>query len=109
VSDHAALNAAIRAALATVPEPCSIAMGRTVSLTQMGLVDAVDVADDGAVTITLCLTDAACVHFRSMQQFISDAVRPLAGVTSVRVGQTLDKLWTPDRAEAAPAAPPAAA
>ena len=95
------LIAEIRAALLTIPEPCSIAMGRTVSLTQMGLVDAVAVDDDGGVTITLCLTDPACVHFRSMQQFISDAVMPLKGVTSVRVCQTLGKLWTPDRAQAA--------
>lgn len=90
----------IFAALETIPEPCSIAMGRTTSLVGMGLLEGIAVSETGEVTITLCLTDAACVHFRSMQQFIADAVNGLAGVTRVQVIQTLDKLWTPDRARA---------
>lgn len=88
----------ISAALERIPEPCSIAMGRTTSLVGMGLLEDIAVSDTGEVTITLCLTDAACVHFRSMQRYIVDAVGGLAGVTCVQVVQTLEKLWTPDRA-----------
>lgn len=90
----------ISAALDGIPEPCSIAMGRATSLLGMGLLDDIAVSEAGEVTITLCLTDAACVHFRLMQQFITDAVSGLTGVTRVQVVQTLDKLWTPDRARA---------
>ena len=61
------------------------------------LIDDVSVGDDGAVAITLCLTDSACVHYLRMEAYIIDALWSLAGVTSVKVRQTLDKLWTPDR------------
>lgn len=94
---HPGLSAQIMTVLEGIPEPCSIAMGGKTSLAGMGLVDDIAVSKAGQVTITLCLTDAACVHFTSMQKFIADAVGALSGVTSVRVVQTLDKLWTPDR------------
>jgi metal-sulfur cluster biosynthetic enzyme len=93
--DH--LMQEIAARLDTIPEPCSIAMGGTTSLAGMGLVDDVAIADDGHVTITLCLTDPACAHFTGMQRFIADEIGPLDGVTGVKVVQVLDKLWTPDR------------
>jgi len=95
-----ALTEEILHRLDTIPEPCSIAMGGTISLVGMGLVDDIVIADDGMVTVTLCLTDAGCVHFSSMQRFIADEVERLAGVSGVRVVQTLDKLWTPDRVTA---------
>ena len=91
------LNEEISARLDAIPEPCSIAMGGTTSLAGMGLVDDVAIADDGFVTITLCLTDPACAHFRGMQRFIADEINPLDGVTGLKVVQVLDKLWTPDR------------
>lgn len=87
----------IHARLATIPEPCSLAMGSPTNLRDMGLIDSVTHGADGAVVVILCLTDASCVHFRSMQQYIRDEVSALPGVTSVTIGQTLDKLWTPDR------------
>jgi len=95
-----ALIADISARLDTIPEPCSIAMGTTVSLAGMGLVDDIAIADNGEVTVTLCLTDPGCVHFASMQRFIADEIAPLDGVSAVKVVQTLDKLWTPDRVRA---------
>ncbi|WP_068071554.1 iron-sulfur cluster assembly protein [Novosphingobium lentum] len=95
------LLAQIHAALDSIPEPCSIAMRKPTSLAGMGLVDAVDIDEGGAVTVTLCLTDPGCVHFNAMQRFIADEIGPLDGVTSVRVVQCLDKLWTPDRVRAA--------
>lgn len=99
-SGHHALLAEIAARLDRIPEPCSIAMRRTVSLAAMGLVDDVVIADNGEVTVTLCLTDAACVHFTAMQRYIADEIAGLPGITGVQVVQTLDKLWTPDRERA---------
>jgi metal-sulfur cluster biosynthetic enzyme len=88
------VRAEIERRLDAIPEPCSIAMAG------MGLVDDIMIADDGQVTITLCLTDPACVHFSRMQRFITDEISGIDGVEGVRVVQTLDKLWTPDRVRA---------
>lgn len=85
--------------LAAIPEPCALAMRRTTTIAQMGLIDTVAVADGHAV-ITLCLTDPACVHFRSLQTFIADALADMPEVTEVTVVQTLTELWTPDRMHA---------
>lgn len=94
-----ALLARMEGCLEQVVEPCSIAFGKPVSIVEMGLVEGVAL-DDGHATITLCLTDAACVHFAGMQRFIADELLALAEVSSVEVRQTLDQLWTPDRRRA---------
>lgn len=80
-----------------IPEPCSISMRNPLSIAEMGLVDDISIDDVGAVIITLCLTDPGCVHYLRMEAYIIDALSPLPGVLSVKVRQTLDKLWTPDR------------
>ena len=90
------LTARILDQLRLIPEPCSIAMGSEVNLVQMGLVDGIEI-DEGDVTVTLCLTDASCIHFRAMQRFIADGVLALPGVSKVSVLQTADKIWTADR------------
>jgi metal-sulfur cluster biosynthetic enzyme len=90
------LIAQIAAALARVTEPCSLAFGKPISIVEMGLIEQVKVAD-GHAEITLCLTDAACVHFAGLQRFIRDELIELPEITSVEVRQTLDQLWTPDR------------
>lgn len=100
ICDREALRAEIGVRLDRIPEPCSIAMGGKVSLGAMGLVEDVAIDESGAVIVTLCLTDPACVHFGAMQRFIADELEPLDGVKSVRVVQTLEALWTPDRVRA---------
>lgn len=97
MTDRARLLADIHTRLDTIPDPCSLAMRNPMSLIKMGLVEDVQISDSGAVTVTLCLTDTACVHFMRMTAFIRDAISPLDGVTSVAVRQTLDQIWTPDR------------
>lgn len=61
------------------------------------MIDDVSVGDNGAVTITPCHAFSGCVHFLRMECNIICALLSLAGVTSVKVRQALDKLWTPDR------------
>ena len=95
----AALLARIEARLARVTEPCSIAFGKPISIVEMGLIERVEVTD-GHAEITLCLTDAACVHFSGMQRFIQDELLDLPEIDSVAVKQTLEQLWTPDRQRA---------
>jgi metal-sulfur cluster biosynthetic enzyme len=96
----AALIARIEAALARVTEPCSLAFGKPISIVEMGLVERIEVRGDHA-EITLCLTDAACVHFTGMQRFIRDELCDLPEIATVEVRQTHDQLWTPDRRRAA--------
>ncbi len=86
----------IRARVAAIPEPCAFAMGRPTTMGAMGLIQEIGF-HAGKATITLCLTDTACVHFASMQSYIRDVLADLPGVTSVEVNQTLTELWTPDR------------
>jgi metal-sulfur cluster biosynthetic enzyme len=91
-----ALVARIEASLARVTEPCSLAFGKPISIVEMGLIERIHVTDDHA-EITLCLTDAACVHFAGMQRFIRDELLDLPEINAVTVNQTLNQLWTPDR------------
>jgi metal-sulfur cluster biosynthetic enzyme len=95
-----ALIARIEAALARVTEPCSLAFGKPVSIVGMGLIERIDVRDSHA-EVTLCLTDAACVHFAGMQRYIRDELLALPEIETVEVSQTLDQLWTPDRRRSA--------
>jgi metal-sulfur cluster biosynthetic enzyme len=91
-----ALIARIEARLARVVEPCSISFGKPISIVEMGLIERIEVRETNA-EITLCLTDAACVHFAGMQRFIRDEVLALPEISTVEVKQTLEQLWTPDR------------
>lgn len=91
-----ALTIRIEQRLARVIEPCSIAFGKPISIVDMGLIELIEVTGEHA-EITLCLTDAACVHFAGMQRFIRDELLDLPEISSVEVRQTLDQLWTPDR------------
>jgi metal-sulfur cluster biosynthetic enzyme len=102
-----ALRARIEAALARVVEPCSLAFGNPISIVEMGLIERIEVAG-GHARITLCLTDAACIHFAAMQRFIRDELLELPEIETVEVDQTLEQLWTPDRRRARQATEPLA-
>lgn len=86
----------IRDRVAAIPEPCAFAMGKPTTLGAMGLIETIEF-DDGRATVTLCLTDTACVHFAAMRAYIADVLADLPEITSVAVNQTLTELWTPDR------------
>jgi metal-sulfur cluster biosynthetic enzyme len=83
-------------ALRGVPEPCSIAMKAPMDITEMGLVETIEI-DGDHVDVTLVLTDPSCVHFTAMQRYISDELLQLDGVETVAVGISARTLWTPDR------------
>ena len=86
----------IRQRVSAIPEPCAFAMGKPTTIGAMGLIQDITV-DHGRATVTLCLTDTACVHFAAMRTYIADVLADLPEVTSVVVDQTLTELWTPDR------------
>lgn len=91
------LLAEIEARLNVIRDPCSVAMRDPMSLVEMGLIEDIALGENGCVTVTMCLTDTSCVHFNGMVAYITDALMPMAGITEVRVRQTLDTLWTDDR------------
>jgi metal-sulfur cluster biosynthetic enzyme len=86
----------IRERVASIPEPCAFAMGKPTTLGAMGLIENIEV-EGGCATITLCLTDTACVHFAAMRTYIADVLTDMPEIASVTVNQTLTELWTPDR------------
>jgi metal-sulfur cluster biosynthetic enzyme len=83
-------------ALRTVADPCSIAMRAPMDISEMGLVEDIEI-DGGHVGVTLVLTDPSCVHFGAMGRFISDELLKLDSVETVSVGMSTRTLWTPDR------------
>lgn len=89
-------EAAVRECLRTVPEPCSLLMREPTNITDMGLLEHVDIAG-GRVWVELVLTDPSCLHFGAMQRFITDALMHLDGVDEVEVRASTTVLWSPDR------------
>jgi ATP-binding protein involved in chromosome partitioning len=70
----------INAALATVKDP---EIHRPI--TDLGMVDGVDIAADGAVLVKILLTTAGCPLKDRITTDVTNAVSPVSGVTSVRV------------------------
>jgi metal-sulfur cluster biosynthetic enzyme len=88
---------ALADALRQVLDPCSIGMGSPIDIVDMGLVDDVEVTDDGRVRVVLLLTDFSCPHYMGLRDHIVDALADLSGVTAVDVELATHALWTPDR------------
>ncbi len=90
------LRAAILERLDRVQDPCSVASGAPMGLTEMGLIGSVEIGDDGAVAVRLRLTSPFCHMIAFLQSEAQEQVGSLPGVRSVRVigDQGLD--WTPD-------------
>ena len=74
------LTAAVRAALAGVKDP---EIRRPI--TDLGMVDSIDVSDNGIVELTVLLTIAACPLRDKLTEDVTAAVRAVPGVTEVRL------------------------
>ena len=70
----------VRAALATVKDP---EIRRPI--TELGMVDALAVGDDGVVSLTVLLTIAACPMRDRLTTDVTTAVRAVLGVTDLRL------------------------
>ena len=95
------LDADVRAALAGVHDPCSVAAGSPLSLVEMGLLLGAEL-DSGTLTVTFAVTFAGCTM---APHFLRAAETELAKLPDVeRVVATVDTtvVWTPDRMPAAP-------
>ena len=82
--------------LAQVMDPCSVQLGRPLSLATMGLVE--DVVIEGAtVRVRLVLTDATCIFYFKFASEIEERLVRLAGVDRVDVSVETTVMWTPER------------
>lgn len=88
--------AAVRRAVDAVPDPELPA----VTLGHLGMVHAVEVADDGEVDVELLPTFSGCPATDMIAEDVAAAVRDVPGVAAVRVRFRFDPPWTPDRIDA---------
>jgi metal-sulfur cluster biosynthetic enzyme len=82
--------------LNSIGDPCSVAHGVAMGLDDMGLVEAVQVDQDGNVEIRLRLTSPTCVMVSYFKIQAEDRVAELPGVRSVTVTTDLGLDWTPE-------------
>lgn len=87
VSEDAVLNA-----IATVYDP-----EIPVNIYELGLIYAVEIADDGAVKVEMTLTAPACPSAQELPEQVQNAVLTVPGVTSCRVETVWDPPWDPSR------------
>ena len=85
----------IAAVLDEIHDPCSIATGDPLGLREMGLVERIDVAADGAVHVGIRLTSPTCIMVGLFRSEIEDRLRAL-GAPAVEVSFDGGLDWSPD-------------
>jgi FeS assembly SUF system protein len=79
-------------AIATVYDP-----EIPVNVYELGLIYAVEIADNGAVKVEMTLTAPACPSAQELPQQVQTAVLGVPGVTSCQVETVWDPPWDPSR------------
>lgn len=90
------LNQAIRTALDEIKDPCSLAAGTPLGLSEMGLVKDVAVRPTGQVRIELRLTSPFCHMIGFFKAEAMRLVGELPGVSSVELHADNGLDWSPD-------------
>ena len=83
---------AVIAAISTVYDP-----EIPVDIYQLGLVYAIEIADDGKVKVEMTLTTPACPSAQELPGQVEDAVRGIDGVSDVDVEVVWDPPWDQSR------------
>jgi FeS assembly SUF system protein len=68
-----------------------------VNIYELGLIYAIDIADDGAVKVEMTLTAPACPSAQELPEQVHDAVMAVPGVKSCDVETVWDPPWDPSR------------
>ena len=87
VSEEAVINA-----ICTVFDP-----EIPVNIYELGLIYAIEIADDGAVKVEMTLTAPACPSAQELPEQVQQAVLGVSGVTSCVVDTVWDPPWDPSR------------
>ena len=84
----------IRAVLATIHDPCSVAAGRPTSILDMGLVLGWTL-DRGTLTISFCVTFGGCTMAPHFVEAARTGLLALPGISAVRTRIDTDHVWMP--------------
>jgi FeS assembly SUF system protein len=68
-----------------------------VNIYELGLIYAIEIADDGAVKVEMTLTAPACPSAQELPEQVQQAVLGVNGVTSCNVETVWDPPWDPSR------------
>jgi FeS assembly SUF system protein len=68
-----------------------------VNIYDMGLIYAIEVSPDNAVTIRMTLTTPMCPVADMLPREVEEKVKAIRGVTDARVDLVWDPPWTPER------------
>jgi FeS assembly SUF system protein len=80
------------AAIATVYDP-----EIPVNIYELGLIYAVDIADDGRIKVEMTLTAPGCPSAQELPVMVREAILPLPGVTACEVETVWDPPWDMSR------------
>ena len=68
-----------------------------VNIYELGLIYAIEIADDGAVKVEMTLTAPACPSAQELPEQVRNAAMRVPGVTSCDVETVWDPPWDPSR------------
>jgi FeS assembly SUF system protein len=68
-----------------------------VNIYELGLIYAIEIADDGRVNVEMTLTAPACPSAQELPEQVQQAVLGVPGVTSCNVETVWDPPWDPSR------------
>jgi metal-sulfur cluster biosynthetic enzyme len=97
-------TAAIRTILDQVVDPCSIATGLPISLTDMGMVREVTLSEAGVAHVELRLTSPVCWQAANIIAQVEQVVARVPGVGKVICTVDPASEWTPDMMATGPRA-----
>lgn len=83
---------ALIAAIATVYDP-----EIPVNIYELGLIYALEIAEDGRVKVEMTLTAPACPSAQELPEQVREAVMAVPGVTGAEVETVWDPPWDPSR------------
>lgn len=83
---------AVIAAISTVYDP-----EIPVDIYQLGLIYAIEIADDGKVKVEMTLTTPACPSAQELPSQVEESIRAIDGVTDVDVEVVWDPPWDQSR------------
>jgi metal-sulfur cluster biosynthetic enzyme len=88
-------EAAVRAAVNTVGDPCSAAHGMPIGIEDMGLVEHLGIEEDGRVSVRLRLTSPCCGMIGYFIEGVTERVSAVPDVRSVDVTVDAGLDWEP--------------
>ena len=91
----AELEAAVRACINEIYDPCSVAAGNPLGLIDMGLLTHLHVDEHGYVNVRLRVTFAGCMMMPLLAGSAEESIAALPGVCGVTVEVETAITWTP--------------